>query len=130
MLDWDRARRLIDAGMHVGAHTLNHAFMDELDDEEIRQEILGSVEALRQQTGARVQLFSFPRGRYGESAKRIVRGLGLEAAVTTEPGSNKRGADPFQLKRVDAGYCRHDGGFERALFETEFQGWFDGLRRV
>ncbi len=130
MLDWDRVRRLIDVGMQVGAHTLNHAFMDELDDEEIRQEILGSVEALRQQTGARVQLFSFPRGRYGESAKRIVRGLGLQAAVTTEPGSNRRGADPFQLKRVDAGYCRHDGGFDCALFETELQGWFDGLRGV
>ncbi len=130
MLDWDRVRRMIDAGMHVGAHTLNHAFLDELEEGEIRQEITGSVAALQQETGVTVRLFSFPRGRSGKSAKRIVHQLGLEAAVTTEPGSNKRGADPFQIKRVDAGYCRHDGGFDRALFETEFRGWFDSLRRV
>lgn len=128
MMTWEHVREMSGSGMLFGAHTVTHAFLDELDDEGTRQEIEGSVARLQERLGTPVALFSYPRGRVGEHVRKLLAESGIEAAVTTEVGFNSQGADPFRLKRLDAGYLRTNGGFDPSVFDVELQGWFNGLR--
>src|SRR5262249_49875913 len=52
MLTWAQLREMQRSGMHIGAHTVTHAFLDELDEDAARQEITTSVRRLRDQLDA------------------------------------------------------------------------------
>jgi peptidoglycan/xylan/chitin deacetylase (PgdA/CDA1 family) len=106
ILTADELRELAAAGWELGAHTVNHADLSKLDYEGCREEIAGSVGALRELTGVEVQTFAYPFGQYGRAAVDAVRDCGLRAAVTTGSGSWDRyeltrgmigAADPFPV---------------------------------
>ena len=118
-----------DAGMHIGSHSVTHAFLDELSDAEARREVEESVHRLHEELGAPVRWFAYPRGRARESIKPLLRQAGIEAAVTTRLGRNAVGADLLDLRRLDAGYNKLQGGFDACTFEAELQGWFVRARQ-
>ena len=91
--------QLLAAGWELGAHTLTHADLSQLDYGRCRTEIEGSCEALARLTGARVQTLAYPFGRYGPAAIAAARDAGLLAAVTTGSGSWER----FELTRAMVG---------------------------
>lgn len=128
MLTWEQIQELHHSGIHIGAHTVTHTFLDELDEERGWQEIEGSIKRIQERLEVPVHLFAYPAGRFKESLKSLLHKAGIEAAVLSEPGRNKPGTDLLQLKRLDAGYCRLSGSFDPAIFEAELQGWFNLLR--
>jgi sugar transferase (PEP-CTERM/EpsH1 system associated) len=128
MLTWDQVREMHRSGMHIGSHTVTHAFLDELPPEEAQREIAGSVTRLQEELGVPVRMFAYPRGRSCESIKPLLRQCGIEAAVTTTVGRNAPGGDLLELRRLDAGYCKLNGGFDAAVLEAELQGWFTRAR--
>ncbi|MGH2869501.1 MAG: polysaccharide deacetylase family protein, partial [Solirubrobacteraceae bacterium] len=68
MLTEDEIRHLAGAGWEVGAHTLTHADLSQLDYEACSAEIAGSCVALKRIAGVPVQTFAYPFGRYGPAA--------------------------------------------------------------
>jgi sugar transferase (PEP-CTERM/EpsH1 system associated) len=128
LLSWDEIREMRRAGMLVGAHTVTHPFLDELDETTARNEIQGSVHTLKERLGEPIALFSYPRGRFKESLKPLLQECGIEAAVTTQAGRNSPGVDPYELRRLDAGCCRIHVGGDTVLLDVEIQGWFQPLR--
>lgn len=92
-------RELADIGWELGAHTVTHADLSQLDYAACLREIEGSCEALRQLCGVSVETLAYPYGRYGPTAVRAARDAGLLAAVTTGSGSWKR----FELTRAMIG---------------------------
>jgi peptidoglycan/xylan/chitin deacetylase (PgdA/CDA1 family) len=128
MLTWEQVSEMHRSGISFGSHTITHAVLDELDDEEAQQEIEGSIERLQEKLEAPVGAFAYPRGLGASRARRLLERAGIEAAVTTEPGRNEPGTDLLGLKRLDAGYFRLDGGFDPAVLEVEVQGWFNRFR--
>lgn len=129
ILTWEEARTMHRSGFTIGAHTVTHAFLDELSEDEAREEIERSVARVGETIGEPARYFSYPRGRVSARAKRLLAAAGIEAAVTTRPGRNSRGADFLALRRVDAGHLRVRTGFDPAIFEAELQGWFQAFRR-
>ena len=130
MLTWVQVHEMFRSGICFGAHTLTHAFLDELDLTEAQEEIAGSVARLREELQAPVNIFAYPRGRVASHAQRVLRDVGITTAVTTEPGRNGPRTDRLDLKRLDAGYLRLDSGFDPALLEVEVQGWFARFRHA
>lgn len=128
LVSWDELREIRRAGMLVGAHTVSHPFLDELDHPAAKQEIEGSITTLAERLDEPITLFSYPRGRFKEEVKRWLQEAGVEAAVTTELGRNSPGTDPYALRRFDAGYCRIHAGPDTVLLDVEIQGWFQPLR--
>lgn len=128
LLNWDELREMRRAGMFVGAHTETHPFLDELDSETARREIQNSIRTLNERLGEPITLFSYPRGRFKDDVKGLLRNAGIEAAVTTDLGRNSPGVDPYELRRFDAGYCRIHAGGDPVLLDVEIQGWFQPLR--
>ena len=96
-------KRLHDAGMEIGGHTINHPILAMLDDEEARAEIVGGKHRLEEITGAPVTLFAYPNGKpdkdYGPRDVGLVREAGFAAAVSTIGGVANRSSDLFQLPR-------------------------------
>lgn len=99
ILTADELRELAQVGWELGAHTLTHADLSQLDYDSCCREIEGSRTALSELTGATVETLAYPFGRYGEAAIAAARDAGLLAAVTTGSGS----WDPFELTRAMIG---------------------------
>lgn len=128
MLTWEQVLLLQRCGMHIGAHTVNHAFLDELDEEVAWKEITESIRQLEEKVGCPVRLFAYPAGRFKEDLKKLLRNAGIEAAVLSEPGQNGPKTDLLQLYRIDVGYARLSKGFDGAVFEAELRGFFNTFR--
>jgi peptidoglycan/xylan/chitin deacetylase (PgdA/CDA1 family) len=92
-------RELAGAGWELGAHSMTHADLSTLDYAACRREIEESRDTLERITGARVQTFAYPFGRYGPAAVAAARDAGLLAAVTTGSGSWA----PFEMTRAMIG---------------------------
>jgi len=129
MLTWSQVEEMHHSGMSFAAHSQTHAFMDELNEQDAQREIQECVAALQGRLQTPVRYFSYPRGRYTDQLQHLLKKAGIEAAVTTEQGQNRSGADLFQLKRLDAGYCCTQAGFDKSIFEIELNGWFGNLRK-
>ena len=127
LLTWDQAREMRRGGVELGSHTVSHAFLDELTLAEAGREIEESLERLAAELGAPARLFAYPRGRVAEPLRALLRDAGVLAAVTTELGDNRPGADLLALHRLDAGYLRRAGGFDPHVFDAELAGRFTRL---
>ena len=103
MLDWDQVRIMAAGGITFGAHTVSHAILSRMPIEEAEREILESKRRIEEETGTAVDLFAYPVGRRSDYSPEVVArlpGAGFRAAVTTTPGANGPGDDPFLLRRI------------------------------
>lgn len=85
-------------GMQVGAHSVRHPRLTQVDDRELDAEVGSSVEAVRPVAGA--VAFAYPDGDFDERVVERVRLAGVSSAVTCEQGVLVRGADLLRLPRV------------------------------
>ena len=103
MMTSSQVRALHQAGMEIGAHTVNHPILSNMAPEAARAEIAGCKRQLEDITGAPVRWFAYPNGKphrdYGAEHVDMVRAAGFEAAVSTAWGAASQRADLFQLPR-------------------------------
>jgi peptidoglycan/xylan/chitin deacetylase (PgdA/CDA1 family) len=95
--------QLHQAGMGIGAHTVNHPILASIPLERARAEIAQGKEALEAMIGEKVPLFAYPNGKPGADYRAehvaLVKELGFEGAVSTAWGARKGTPDVFQLPR-------------------------------
>ncbi len=103
MLDPEGVRRLRGAGMTIGAHTVTHPILANLDDAEARAEIGESRDRLVGILGEPVRLFAYPNGRPGRDYRTehvaMVAQAGFESAVCTTPATARPGVGRYELPR-------------------------------
>ncbi|MGI8623131.1 MAG: polysaccharide deacetylase family protein, partial [Solirubrobacteraceae bacterium] len=93
----DELRDLAAAGVELGAHTITHPNLEELDYDSCLREMVESRDLITKLTGERVRTFAYPFCTYGEAAMRAARDAGFETAVTCQG----RGSwTPYELKRT------------------------------
>ncbi|MEO6747907.1 MAG: polysaccharide deacetylase family protein [Caldimonas sp.] len=100
------ARQVVElhrAKMQIGAHTVSHPILTQLDDAAARTEIASSKSRLEELVCDRIRLFAYPNGRpgadYSAASVRLAREVGFDAAVSTAWGSSGPETDCFQLPR-------------------------------
>lgn len=96
MLNEDEVRALAAAGWEIGAHTMTHPDLSQLDYDRCLSEVESSRDALERMTGAQIKTFAYPFGHYGPAAVAATRDAGLRGAVTIGSGSWA----PFTLTRA------------------------------
>lgn len=104
MLNENELCSLVEAGIDVGGHTVNHPILAKLSETEARREIVDGAEWLARVVGRRPVSFAYPNGRPGrdfsEAHMRIACDAGFELAVSTEWNCAIRESHPFALPRV------------------------------
>lgn len=105
-LTWMDLRAMQSEGFEIGSHTINHTNLGKADKQSIEREITGSLAMLNKMLDDRPRAFSFPWGKpqdISEYAIDIVKRAGYYTAVSAYGGSNTRGADLFNIRRLDVG---------------------------
>lgn len=128
-LDWEMVRTMADSGMALGAHTLTHPSLPDLDDAALEREVGACADRIEAETGTRPKTFCYPRGRFDERSREAVVRAGYGLALSTLPGAVSCDDDPFTLRRTFIARddrlrdFRHklDGSFDR--LHTLRQGW-------
>jgi peptidoglycan/xylan/chitin deacetylase (PgdA/CDA1 family) len=88
-MTWDQVRELIKAGNDVGAHTVSHADLGSLPDEEVERELRTARDELSARTHKVPTHFAVPFGRAFPSLDRtvgIARGLGFRSVLLCRGG--------------------------------------------
>ncbi len=88
------ARRLVDAGMELGSHTMTHADLRALDDGALARELEDSRAAVEELTGRPCRTLAYPFGLWDARVAGAVRRAGYELAWDWLPGPWRRHAAP------------------------------------
>ena len=102
--DW---RSLAALGMRVGAHSVSHPRLTQVDDAGLDREVGESVSAIAAICSP--VAFAYPDGAFDERVVARVRAAGVSSAVTCEAGSPVAGADRLTFPRrfaIAPSYCR------------------------
>lgn len=99
LMGWDELRALQAGGVDVGGHTVSHAALSNVPLAVARAEIEGCRDEIAAKLGARPRHFAYPNGLHTPRVRRAVAEAGFASAVTTEDVENRRGGDPYALRR-------------------------------
>lgn len=116
LLNAAELREMLQNGMEIGSHTVNHVRLTEVDDARLAQELADSRNALEDMLGNAVKSFAYPYGAWDARCAEAVRQAGYTAACTTRTGWTLRDGDPYRLRRLSV--FNHDtlGSFARKLY--------------
>ncbi len=121
-MSWPEAAALVADGWEIGSHTRTHPQLTKLDDERLREELVGSRQEIEARLGRPCETLAFP---YGDADRRVAEaamaaGYAGAAALSMEPDL----PTPFCWSRV--GIYRVDG--ERS-FQLKISPSFRRLQR-
>jgi len=100
--------QIVDLGQdfEIGAHTMTHPRLTQVDDKTARQEIVGSKEYLENILHKPVTSFCYPGGQYTKVHAQIAREAGFKLARTVKRFATILANDPFALPTTIHAY-RH-----------------------
>jgi peptidoglycan/xylan/chitin deacetylase (PgdA/CDA1 family) len=110
-MSWDQLAQLRDAGMEIGAHTVDHQMLTRLDLPEMQRQIAQSRQDLEQTLGISVSSFCYPVGDYDATVVDQVRAAGYASAVTTRWDSNYADLLTLPRRRVAGGTTGEELGW-------------------
>lgn len=101
-MTWDDIMILLENGIDIGSHTVDHGFLPDLSDAEARREIYESKALLENRLQRPITTFSYPGGGFNAAARQHVIDAGYVGATATHPGAHKPypDDDPYALKRI------------------------------
>lgn len=101
LLNWEEVREMSGHDITFGSHSSTHRILTKLNSEEIRRELEGSRETLREKQVNDVPVFCYPNGNYSPEISSYVKAAGYQAAVTTKFGlENGFPQNLYGLRRV------------------------------
>ena len=87
-------------GLRLGVTPHTHAYLTDLNDAELRREVVEAKDELEQMTGGRVTHFSCPGGRWNARVAEVAREAGYQSVATSRIAANASNTNPFCLSRV------------------------------
>jgi peptidoglycan/xylan/chitin deacetylase (PgdA/CDA1 family) len=100
MLSWAEIQELAKSGIEIGSHSHSHSQLDQLTNEELRAELVGSKERLRERLGVEVLTTAYPYGYSSARVRRAVRQAGYYGAAAVRNRTLAGEVDPFAVPRL------------------------------
>ena len=95
-----QVRSLRNPEFEIGCHSMTHAYLTDIDEVRLQIETAEAKDRLEQITGAPVEHFSCPGGRWDQRVLGAVKHAGFRSMATSRTGMNPPSTDPFALNRV------------------------------
>jgi peptidoglycan/xylan/chitin deacetylase (PgdA/CDA1 family) len=108
LCDWATLARLGEEGVTLGAHTRTHPDLRRLDASALADEIGGSIEDIRRETGQTADGFAYPYGYVDARVAGAARGM-VRWACTTALSPLRGDDDPLRLPRLDSYFLQGPG---------------------
>lgn len=106
-MTWDMIRRLHEAGMTIGAHTVRHQLLGRLPEAEQEREIVECRDRIAAEIGQAPRAFAYPVGSktaFTEATKSLLQKHGFESAFSFYGGFQRLDPfDPFDIRRAHVG---------------------------
>ena len=102
LMDKAQVRDWLQAGHSIGAHTVNHVHLTQVEEAVAREEILACRKQLEDEFGVPVKHFCYPYGEWNRVVAEWVAEAGFSTASTTESGVNMIEDDHFAIRRLHA----------------------------
>lgn len=99
-MTWDQLKEMEQNGITIESHTLNHTKLEELPDDEIRNELINSKTLLEENLGHPIEFLAYPTGTYNLHIAGIAQDVGYKGAFTIKYGVVDKGSNFFALERV------------------------------
>jgi len=111
----EEARLLMRDGLvEIGAHSVTHPLLSEVDDRSLYREIADSKVGCEALSETEITAFAYPYGDFNPAVRSAVAAAGFTHACSTIPGTVSSRTDVFALPRIQV--LDWDGDkFERAL---------------
>jgi peptidoglycan/xylan/chitin deacetylase (PgdA/CDA1 family) len=101
-MTWQELRAHEERGVAIGSHSVSHAHLTRLGDDELFGELADAKAEIEDELGRPCPELAYPYGEHDERVRTATRRAGYQRAY----GLRERGGDPFALRRVDL-YRRH-----------------------
>jgi len=99
-----QVREMLDSGLvEIGVHTLNHAYLPYVSEEQAWREVGECKSNLEEEFGVEIYSFAYPGGKFDEKVLGLVRKAGYKVAVSTIPTIYHTKSMLFKLGRVKVG---------------------------
>jgi len=99
-LTWDQIREMNDSGITFEDHTLSHVALTKASDEDERNQLVKSKEALEWHLGKKVDYLAYPGGEYDQRVIQLTKNAGYRAAFTVNFGRDKENSTLYTLNRI------------------------------
>jgi peptidoglycan/xylan/chitin deacetylase (PgdA/CDA1 family) len=97
--------------VHLGNHTAHHAILTNYTREQVREQLKGAQEALRQITGVEPCAIAYPNGNQSDSVIEICNDLGLKIGFTVRPEKSRLPLNPANKRLLRIGrFATHGDG--------------------
>jgi peptidoglycan/xylan/chitin deacetylase (PgdA/CDA1 family) len=116
--DWQALRRVRGELVEIGAHTMTHRNLVTLADTELRDELVGSADAIEAGVGVRPRTLAYPYGLWDARVAAALDAAGFEAGLTLDARDVVAGDDPRALPRTN---------IPAVITTPAFAAWVSGL---
>ncbi len=99
-LDKTQLRAIVDLGFEIGCHSMTHAYLSDLGEDQLRVEVWEAKRLLEDFIGRRIDHLSCPGGRWSRRVVSMAREAGFRTVSTSRIGMNTLRSDPFRLARI------------------------------
>jgi len=127
LLDWDRLRSLLSAGMEIGGHSATHARLTQLSGADLAREVNASRAEIERRISQPVHWLAYPYGEHDSRVRAASREAGYIGAFTFEGGLAAACDDLFQLPRIPVGEA--DGVLGLACKLALGEDWWTAIKR-
>lgn len=97
-MDWEELRGWAERGVAVGSHTVTHPHLPELDESELRRELVESKERIEAELGRACLDLAYPYGHEDGRVQAAAAAAGYRLAYSL-PG-NEEDRNPYAVSRV------------------------------
>ena len=85
-MSWDQLRELHEMGMSIQSHGLNHQYLSDCSDSELRKQLQESKRLLEHKLPLNVTILAPPGGRFDRRTVSIAKELGYQTIANSIPG--------------------------------------------
>jgi peptidoglycan/xylan/chitin deacetylase (PgdA/CDA1 family) len=123
-----QVRELAERGHEVGAHSVTHRMLTQLDDATLRVELEQPRTTLTEWTGVPIESVCYPNGDHDDRVIAAAKSAGYRYGCAVTRGIVAASSNPLALPR--RAIFSSDRGNPKLEFEAEVVGWHDWLRNL